>query len=244
MRANAWSTVVIGVLTAAPTLGAQSLASRVAAAPDGVVRFAFAARPGPATRHADGAASACDSGPVHVELTKQHGVVVALEVWVGAARRLAAPGAVDLGPVGTAEAARYLLHTARAGSANVGPQAIFAASLADTITVWPDLLALARNAHVAVRTRRAAVFWVGQAAGAAVARGLTDLVEQTDAAREVQEAAVFALSQRPADEAVPALIVVARAHRDPRVRRQAMFWLSQSGDPRAVDFFAEVLAGS
>ncbi len=38
-----------------------------------------------------------------------------------------------------------------------------------------------------------------------------------------------------------ALIDVARTNTNPAVRKQAMFWLAQSGDPRAVEFFAEIL---
>jgi hypothetical protein len=41
---------------------------------------------------------------------------------------------------------------------------------------------------------------------------------------------------------VPLLIQVARTNKTPEVRRQAMFWLGQSKDPRAVEFFAEILA--
>ena len=52
---------------------------------------------------------------------------------------------------------------------------------------------------------------------------------------------VGALSQLPSDEGVPHLIRVARTHRSREVRRQAMFWLGQSGDPRALVFFEEVL---
>ena len=53
---------------------------------------------------------------------------------------------------------------------------------------------------------------------------------------------MFALSQLPKDEGVPKLIDVARTNRNPAVRRQAMFWLGQSRDPRALEFFEEVLA--
>ena len=53
--------------------------------------------------------------------------------------------------------------------------------------------------------------------------------------------AVFALSQMPKDEGVPLLINVARTHANPAVRKQAMFWLGQSKDPRALKFFEEVL---
>jgi HEAT repeat protein len=58
---------------------------------------------------------------------------------------------------------------------------------------------------------------------------------------EVKKKAVFALSQLPKEEGVPLLIGLARTHRSPEVRKQAMFWLGQSGDPRALSFFEEVL---
>jgi len=38
------------------------------------------------------------------------------------------------------------------------------------------------------------------------------------------------------------LIQVARTHRNPAVRKQPMFWLGQSKDPRALAFFEEILA--
>jgi hypothetical protein len=37
---------------------------------------------------------------------------------------------------------------------------------------------------------------------------------------------------------------VARTHRDPRIRDRALFWLGQSGDPRAYALFEELLAGT
>jgi len=40
---------------------------------------------------------------------------------------------------------------------------------------------------------------------------------------------------------VPKLIEVARSHRSPEVRKQAMFWLGQSHDPRAIQFFEDIL---
>jgi len=38
------------------------------------------------------------------------------------------------------------------------------------------------------------------------------------------------------------LIKVAKTNQNPAVRKQAMFWLGQSKDRRALDFFAEVLS--
>ena len=62
-----------------------------------------------------------------------------------------------------------------------------------------------------------------------------------DPETEVKKKAVFALSQLPKDEGVPKLMEVARNNRNPEVRKQAMFWLGQSKDPRAVKFFEDVL---
>jgi len=44
------------------------------------------------------------------------------------------------------------------------------------------------------------------------------------------------------DEGVAKLIAVARSNRNREVRKQAMFWLGQSIDPRPPDFFEQVLA--
>ena len=46
---------------------------------------------------------------------------------------------------------------------------------------------------------------------------------------------------RPADEGVPALIRIARTHKDPATRRQALVWLGRSDDARAMALFEELL---
>jgi HEAT repeat protein len=43
------------------------------------------------------------------------------------------------------------------------------------------------------------------------------------------------------DDAVPRLISLARTNKNPVVRKQAIFWLGQSHDPRALDFLEEIL---
>lgn len=101
------------------------------------------------------------------------------------------------------------------------------------------LLRLARTAPSA-RTRGDALFWLAQVASAKAGTAIADRVE-ADPDTEVKKRAVFALSQLPKDEGVPLLIQVARVNRNPAVRRQAMFWLGQSRDPRAVDFFEQIL---
>ena len=90
-------------------------------------------------------------------------------------------------------------------------------------------------------TRTQSVFWLGQAAGDAATANLNAIVLDNSVDREVRESAVFALSQRPRDEGVPALISVARTNKDPEIRKKALFWLGQSGDKRAIDLFEELL---
>ena len=50
----------------------------------------------------------------------------------------------------------------------------------------------------------------------------------------VKKKAVFALSQLPKDESVPQLIHVADSNANFAIRKEAMFWLGQTNDPRAL----------
>jgi hypothetical protein len=258
--------IALALLLVAPPVGAQDLARRVAAAPDGQVRFSYAARPGiygdgrggiswdcrdgRCRSHQgrdgyDDAASdawrtACDSGPVRVALTVRHGAVTGLRVYIGGAWRPSA-GVTDFGTVAAREATRFLLELAASSETRAGRDAVFAATLADSVAVWPDLLKLARNADVPDETRRGAVFWLGQAAGAAVTQGLSDLVEDEGLEIGVKKSAVFAISQLPREDGVPVLVRVARANKSPEIRRSALFWLGQTNDPRALALFEELL---
>lgn len=252
-------------LGAAATAPAQTLAARIAAAPDGDVRLAYSSRPdvwgngrnviqwncrsGNCRQQVDGNLSdvsdddwrsTCDTGPVRLALRVRGGRVTALRAVVGGAWR-PRTGVTDLGRVPALEAARYLLGLARRSGGDVGSKAVFATTLADSVTVWPDLLRLARDPDVPGGTRRSAVFWVSQAAEEAATRGLDSLAGDGSVDREVREQAVFALSQRPKDEGVPALIRIATTHTDPEIRRRAIFWLGQSNDPRALELFETLL---
>ena len=257
--------VALLMLVAATAAAGQDLGARVAAAPDGQVRFSYAARPGIygngrniiswdcrdgggrcRNRQVDGGYSdgddwhsACDSGPVRVALTVRGGGVTHLRVYVGGEWR-PTTGTVDLGTVSTQEATDFLLGLARTDS-RAGREAIFPATLADSVTIWPDLLRIARDPRVHGETRKSAVFWLGQAAGAAATKGLSDLVDDTSMDVEVKKSAVFAMSQLPHEDGVPALIRVARGNKSPAVRKSALFWLGQTNDPRAIALFEEIL---
>lgn len=89
------------------------------------------------------------------------------------------------------------------------------------------------------KIRSQALFWLSQRAGQEAVAAITSAMD--DPELEVKKKAVFAISQLPKSEGVPLLIQTARTHANRDVRKQAMFWLGQSEDPRAISFFEEVL---
>jgi HEAT repeats len=244
-----WVAPAMLVLTTS-ALG-QDLPGRVAAVGTGTVRLSFAARPGVCggsggsvriidnRDDADEWVSDCESGPVRVALTVRDRRVTGVRTHVGGRWR-AGTGVTDLGNVRPQEAAGFLLGLAEQGGP-AAEDAILPAALADSVVIWPRLLRLARTPSVPTDVRRDAVFWLGQAAEAAVVPALDSIVADPRGEREIRKHAVFALSQRPPDESVPALIHVARTHPDPELRRTALFWLAQSEDPRALAVFEEIL---
>ena len=91
------------------------------------------------------------------------------------------------------------------------------------------------------RVRGQALFWLAQRAQRKVAESAISDAIANDPETEVKKKAVFALTQMPAGEGVPLLIQVARDNKNPEVRKQAMFWLGQSKDERALAFIEQVL---
>ena len=89
--------------------------------------------------------------------------------------------------------------------------------------------------------RKNAVFWLGQKASAESAKALTDIVNSAAEEDPIKDQAVFAISQLPKDKSVPLLIDIARKNKSASVRKKAIFWLGQSGDPAALAFFEEIL---
>lgn len=252
---------VVRLATAAIVLGAcaglapaqGTLERQVKAAGSGTVRLTFAARPGvcgtgqqgywsggSARRGTGEVEVECEAGPVRVAMDMADGAPTAVRWYVGG--RWGAPGnSRDLGTVGAAEASAYFLALAERGQGKVAREAIVVSTLADSSAPWPGLLRIAKDNARPRDVRTQAVFWLGQAAADAVGP-LNDLAHADDEDIEVRKQAVFALSQRPKDEGVPALLAIARGKADARVRKSAIFWLGQSGDPRAVQYFEDVLS--
>ncbi len=89
--------------------------------------------------------------------------------------------------------------------------------------------------------RRQAIRLLGERASKRSFEFLSATAQSTDGNAEVQVQAVRAISERRSEESVPILIKIARTHPNQAVRKQAIRSLGESGDPRAVDFFKEVL---
>lgn len=241
---------------------AQSLARRINDAPDGKIRFEFAARQdlcgtGGYISHGGNNRMSWDSdysddveysedclrGPVRIVITKSGNQIQKIRTYMGGRWRPTNERTTTLGVISAREATDYLLSLANSSSTTkIGSEAIFPTTLADSVEVWPALLRIARDDGRPNGVRTQAVFWVGQMAGDKITGSLSDVVGESSVDREVRKQAVFALSQRPKTDGVPALIQIARTNRDPEIRKTALFWLGQSRDPRALGLFEEILS--
>ena len=246
----------------AQAAGAQGIAERVRSVGQGTVELHFAARDGVCgdggnrvsvgrsgqfeQGDADGYAT-CEPGPVRVRLRVENGVVNDIRTSVGPARSREGQGATtDLGAVPAGAAAAYFIELAKTANAHVSNGALFPAVLADSAYPWRDLLAIARDTATRSHgTRSSADLWLSRFASSKLAGHENDLSaprdEHVSEDSEARTSAVFALSQLRNHEGIPPLLEVARSNRDERVRSQALFWLGQSGDPRALRLFEEIL---
>jgi hypothetical protein len=252
----------LGTFLLAVPLTAQSATTRAGQVRDGQVRFTFTLRPGVCGAgqniwHNDRGRSRtswgekysrdveydvdCESGPGRVVLEKDRGEVTDVRFYVGGRWRPSS-SATDLGAVGAKEASSILLAVARTNDGKASRNAIFPLTLLDSVEIWRDLMRLARDEGRPRETRKQSVFWLGQLAEGPATAGLDELVGEDALDRDVREQAIFALSQRPKDEGIPALIKVVRTSRDRELRKKALFWLGQSGDPRALQLIEELLA--
>jgi hypothetical protein len=239
-----------GVAAFSLPLGAQDLAKRITAS-DGIVNVVYPSRP-PAcgdgrgsiqnifgtnqsySYDGDGRLRACVHGPARVAATVIDGEVTRLRLYIGPLE------STDLRTltVSAAEAVDWLSGIASRGSPRVASDAIVPLVVADAPDPWPFLLTLARDDNRARGIRQTALQWLSF--GTTDHLGLSDRSQRTDD-DEMREQAVFVLSQRPKSESVPELIDIARTAKNAAARRSAIFWLSQSGDRRAADLYAELL---
>jgi hypothetical protein len=101
------------------------------------------------------------------------------------------------------------------------------------------LVDLARNSTT-TQMRGRALSLLAQRAGPESLAAIAAAIDQ-DPDKGVRRQAVTALGRVPDGAGIPRLMELARTHKDAEVRRQAMLALGQSRDPRALDFFGQIL---
>lgn len=263
------SIALIGLATPSSLVLAQSLATRVSRAPDGVVHLQFASRPGTCGDGRDAIgfrkaffaenfqsfgnwnASTCVPGPLRVELTVAGGQVTRLKTSVGGNWARTSERVTDLGTVSPIEASSYFFELVprleRIGTGDKSRN-LLSAVLADAGDVIPQLTSLARDDDRTSDTRRQVIQWLGLLGDAKVvptlvafARGggaepVGDDIDEDDTKpgkKGLATAAMAALSYVADGAGVPALIDLAR-NGSLSSRNSAVFWLGQTGDPRAI----------
>ncbi len=101
------------------------------------------------------------------------------------------------------------------------------------------LLDIAANTNESLEMRKNALYQAGQLKEAdfAAFAGLYDKMPD----REMKKQLIYVYSQRKEAAAVDRLMEIARTEKDSELRRSALFWLANSGDPRAVKVYEEIL---
>lgn len=269
-----WTAAALAaVILAAAEVGAQPLARRIAAAGDGEVRLSYATRAdvcgdgddvvglrgalhvGSSIRMQGKGDSdvRCVPGPARVALRVRNGAVERVRLRVGGAWTRRDGAGADLGAVPAAEAAAYFLalaeRAAPAGRAHAAERAaedaMFAAVVADSADLRPDLLRLARDGSLGGDVRRHAVQWLGEVGDASLVPALTAFVRGDARGERVGSAAVFALGRLPGEAGMPTLIALVRTAPSERLQKESVFWLGQQGSRRAREAVrAAVLDGA
>ena len=122
--------------------------------------------------------------------------------------------------------------------AELREQILFSVSQAGGQANGDWLLGIAKNGQEPMELRKRALFWAGQ--GSASIGELVRLYDGiTD--REMREQLVFVYSQRNEREAMDKMIDIARRDPDQEIRKRALFWISQSKDPRATQLIQDIL---
>lgn len=116
---------------------------------------------------------------------------------------------------------------------------IFSVSQGDSREAKQWLMDIAANQGEDIEIRKKALFWLGQASGTSLPElfGLYDRF--TD--RPMREQLIFVYSQRDEKAAVDKLISIAKTEKDRELRKKALFWLSQSNDPRVAEVLEDIL---
>jgi hypothetical protein len=136
------------------------------------------------------------------------------------------------------DAESWLTEMLEQANSRVASDLLLPRILVDGAEPWTLFLKLARDDHRPTEFKRSVMVWLSNAVSEHL--GILDDVDRTDD-DELRSQAVFIVSQRPRNESIPTLIDVAKTPKHPSARKAAIYWLGQTGDPRAVDVYADLL---
>jgi hypothetical protein len=238
-------------IAAVSSAGAQTLASRVASAPDGEVRMEFPSRPGTCGDGRDvvGYRNAlfsrnfqtfghwsgvnCVGGPLRVTLIKSDRQVWQVRTQVGGLWDRMNTQVTDLGVVSASEASDYVFSLVpRLETASGKDRLLLAAVLADEAPVIQPLLKLARDRDRSTFTRQHAIQWLGLMGDMTVVEPLKALARNdANDDRGLGGSALMALSildGEAGDRAANWLVERALdEHERLELRKNALFWAGQ-----------------
>lgn len=120
----------------------------------------------------------------------------------------------------------------RGDDLQVRKHAVFSLAQSDQASIVPLLSGLVRDRDQPEELRGETLFWLAQS-HARDARPLIEAVLREDASHALTEKAVFALSQLD-DGSDAALIAVIEGEYSRQAKKQALFWLGQSGSDEAL----------
>ena len=101
------------------------------------------------------------------------------------------------------------------------------------------LVDLARDKSLSIEARKNSLFWAGQSG--VDLRQLIGLYDEMKGQTEIQNQLIFVFSQRRDRDAIDKLMDIATNDPDRDLRKQAIFWLGQSHDPRVQKFLLDLI---
>lgn len=132
----------------------------------------------------------------------------------------------------------YLERLSTTASDRLAERIFLAISRADDPKAGEWLLGVAADSTRSTHVREQALFWAGQS-DIPTARLANAYAHSPNDA--MKRRFIFVLSQRHDTDALDALMRIAREDPDRGARKQALFWLGQSHDPRAIHFLEQLV---
>ena len=102
------------------------------------------------------------------------------------------------------------------------------------------LLAIFSDSNEEDEVREMALFMAAQS-GNVDARVLSRMYDSAGDNTDMKEQILFTLTHIDSEAAFDKMLDIARTEEDPDLRQNAIFWIGQSGDPRAEDVLLEIL---